>query len=634
MNPQYIKNLRMRLVSYWRGFAKKFEEVEKLRYFEDTISLGPEEKVSGIEVRTGLTANLVETIKAAQTTNQPQVKITPLRSSQDAKANSDKREAFWELYLKKLNRPIPTLSELVDAQAMGMGVLKAAFKPWPRNQRKRSRQGRDEYLDKQKALKMLWGPPFNVVALHPLTFLPQFGSGNRLQEVIEYGLKSRAVAYKGFGSEGFVTSKENVQAQNLSGSFGFPAQEIQTLPSDVDSSDLVEVTEYWRYSYETGWPDIYQMYVGDELVYEEPNKDISSVCVCYFPLLGRTSSSKDPDKLSLSVAEFLRHNEPILNRAFTRMAEATELLVQKRLGLELPEGSTEEFAGELDESNNPIRTVVKFEPGKAVSLPAGGKVVDAFSGVEHVYSSMPFIELIMRLAGQHGIAPIFKGMGAGSADSGYKDNSLYMMALSQFMYMIYAFEDCLADLIRWLEYELVTHVKQEIWVDDLSLRPKDVEDFPVKVEVKMEAYLPQNIIAEGQFYMSAHKGGYVTKRTVLEEGFHRGQPETEILDRMKEDIQQLMIPALYQDVMEQVLGAPEVTQSQPSGLVGPSGQPISSNGGPGGGGGGIEPFGMGPRGVAEDTGRIEQVMSGYRRAGMPRQPPQQPGATVQGAPVP
>ena len=44
--------------------------------------------------------------------------------------------------------------------------------------------------------------------------------------------------------------------------------------------------------------------------------------------LGRTSSSKDPDKLGVSVAEIMRHNEPTLDRTLTRVAEASRGLLQ------------------------------------------------------------------------------------------------------------------------------------------------------------------------------------------------------------------------------------------------------------------------------------------------------------------
>lgn len=321
--------------------------------------------------------------------------------------------------------------------------------------------------------------------------------------------------------------------------------------------------------------------------------------------------------MGISVAEGFRHNEPLINRALTRMGEAVELLVRKRLTLEVPEDFQPETV--IGEDNNPVPRTYEFKPEKSTALPPGSKVVDPFAGVENVFGAMPWIQLLMQIMGQHGVSPIFKGEPPGAGGSGYRDNSLYMMAKSQFEYLIEAYGDCLVSLIDWLEGQLVTRVRQEIWVGDVSLLPKDVKEWPATIEVNIDPLLPQNLIAEGQFYDRMHTQGHITRRTFLEKGLRMDQPEDEIRNRMRQDLQELMKPILYQDVLQTVGVLPP---PQP-GLVGPDGQPIQSQGANGGGG----LLGGGGNGAQAGIVEALQSMGGRTRQGQPRQPPEESGST-------
>ncbi|KKL10782.1 hypothetical protein LCGC14_2552360, partial [marine sediment metagenome] len=335
----------------------------------------------------------------------------------------------------------------------------------------------------------------------------------------------------------------------------------------------------------------------------------------YFVCPGRTTSSKDPDKFALSIAEILRHNEPTLNRSLTYMAEATELLVRRRLTLEVPEGYTPptELVGE---SNEPQTKTWTFKADKAEALPAGAVIKDPFEGAENVYMAMPFINLMLQLLGQHGVSPIFKGVPSGAAGSGYKENSLYLMAKSQFQYLLDSYARCISNLIEWLEHIVVTKAKQEVWVGNLSLTPKDIKAFPAVIAVDVEPLLPQNIIAEGQFWDRMHARGHITERTLLEKGLRMEQPEKEIWNRFIEDIQNMLKPVLAQDVLQTVGVLPP-----PNELVGPDGKtPISGpRGRPGPTGG------NGARGNPVEE--IMKSMGGMTRAGQARQPPEEAGST-------
>src|SRR3989304_5577495 len=105
-----VSKLLGSLKTHWRGLHEKIAEVEALKHFEDPTKLQSEEKVTGLEVRVGLTADLIEQVKSALTTNRPRVKVEPYRSNDKAKKNSDNREAFWGAYLASINRPLPVIS--------------------------------------------------------------------------------------------------------------------------------------------------------------------------------------------------------------------------------------------------------------------------------------------------------------------------------------------------------------------------------------------------------------------------------------------------------------------------------------------------------------------------------------------
>lgn len=617
---QYVNRLLDELKNETRGLHTKMNEIELLRHYEDPIQLPTGETPSGLEVRIGATAELIENIKASLTANEPNVVITALRSGDPAAENSSKRESFWGALLKWINKPVPVEAELVDAQAgLGLGILKAAFYPWPRKERKRFKGESDkDFRDRLKALKKKWGPPFRVITIHPLTFYFRLGPGNEITESIEHSWKSKRDVYPAYGLDtdaeltAYPQTLDPEIAEAVAATPGQPDQEIRSFPMGTSSESMVLVTEYRRERLPNS-KGVYQVYVNGRLVYQE----VGDPSCKYFFCLGRITSSKDPDKLGISVAESFRHNEPLINRALTRMGEAVELLVRKRLTIEVPEDFQAEMVTE-GESNNLVPRQYKFQADKADTLPPGSKIVDPFEGVDSVFGAMPLIQLLMQIMGQHGVSPIFKGEPPGAAGSGYRDNSLYMMAKSQFEYLIKSYSGCLINLIEWLEGQLVSRVRQEIWVGDMSLRPKDVQEWPATIEVNIDPLLPQNLIAEGQFYDRMHTQGHIDRRYFLEKGLRVDQPEAMMRRRMLEDLQTMMLPLLYEDVLTTV-GALPPPQPQ---LVGPDGQPIQSQNG-GGGGGMIGGGGNAQANIAQ----MLQEMGGRTRQGQPRQPPEESGST-------
>lgn len=599
----YVFRLYQELRRELEGLHRRIVEVEALRYLEEKIPIPGAEKQSGLEIRVGLTAELIENVKSALTTNLPSVTVRPLRSGDLAQANSSKREKLWRAFIQNV---LVVLNELADAQSgLGLGILKAAYYPWPTSERRRLKGESDaEYNDRQRALKRQWGLPYKVITIHPLTYFFRLGAGEEIVESIEHSWKSRRQVYEHYN----VPDPGTVTVERIAASMGQPVEDLRALPYGTSTETMALVTEYWS-------PQWYQVYLNGQKVHEEENPRVR-----YFVCKGRTTSSKDPDKWGLSVAEILRHNEPTINLALTRMAEATELIVRKRLTLEVPEGFMS--GEELGEDNNPVTKTYKFEPDHATALPAQSRVVDPFSGVENVYAAMPFINLILQLTSQHGVSPLFKGIPPGAVGSGYRDNSLYLMAKSQFQYIIDSFEDCLSRCVSWIEQDLV-RVGQEVWQDELSLTPKDIREFPAILRVSVEPLLPQNVVSLGQFYDRMWAEGHIPRRLVLEKGMREEQPEELVFERMKEDIKEMLKPILFKDVLQTVF--PQLAEREGAEEPGQGGDGrVQALGGTQGPGGAQMLLGMLKQ--ARGQGEAGQAMGGYTRQGMERQPPTQPGA--------
>lgn len=610
-DQSYIMALLERLKAEFRVFHDKIDEIERLRYYEDFIGISANEKRTNLEIRVGLTAELIESVKAASTANPPRAKFKILRQHRDAPKSENNREKFWNDYLKGLNHPVPTLSELADSQAgLGLGILKCAYTPWKSKERyKRPNEPDNDHVDRVTALKKMWGPPFMAISIHPLNFYFRKGVGNNIVEAIEHSYKPRIEVYGQYK----IQDPENYLRSSAAVT-GFPLPTVKTLPEGVSTETLCTVTEYWN---NLEGEQCYQVWVDGKKVYEENG----NATVAYFLCTGRSSSSTDIDKFGVSIAEILRHNEPVINRVLTRMAEASDLVVRKRLAVQFAETALQPVT--LDKDNNPSMMNFVFNEDYAESLPPGSEVVDPFEGVHNVYGAMPFIQLMLQITSQHGVSPIFKGIPPGSAGSGYRDNSLYMMAKAIYKYLLESYQYCITDAVRWFENLIVNHVKQDVWINDNKLSPSDIKDWPAQIEVVIEPELPQNMIAEGNFYDAMHSRGHISRRHVQEKGLGIQSPEEEQFQRLLEDVQQALMPALISDVLATVLPETE----EPTGLVGPDGEtPISSNGG-GMGANGRNPLtsmmnGANGEAATPGIGRdIGRQRGGQLRGGQPVQAP-------------
>lgn len=597
-----LEELRWSLV----GLHQRISELERLRYGEAAVRLGPEASRTGVQIRTGLTADLVEQVKAALTTHSPVAIAKPLRRGDTGKSNADKREAFWNAWLRKVNRQ---LVQLVDAQVgMGLGMLKAVYYPWPKEPRKRLQgETAKRYNERLSALKRQWGVPFRLLPIHPLTCYFELGVEDEITEIIEESWKPKRAVYSRYE-----ISEAGLDVRALAAVGGTPSEGERPLPVGRSNTTMVKVVEYWT-------EECRQVYVDGQLVDQE-----ESPGVIYIPLLGRLNSSRDLDKLGLSVAENLRFIEPYVDRFITMMHEAADLIVHKRLALELPEGATmpeadpllgDDGAGEGDDNRPKVKIATLRLVARAMRpLPPGAVVKDPYAGADAVFGVMPLVELLLRLAGQHGVASIFKGTPPAAAGSGYRDNSLYLMARSMFEYLVQNYSISLARLISWLETQVVQRVRETVFIDERELSIKDIEEYPVEWTVAPKPMLPQNLIAEGQFYMLAHDKGHVPQRVVLEKGFNQEQPGEWIRERILEDIEKMLLPVLYKDVLEQVGILPK-EEPAPE-MAGPNGEPLAP------GGPSQNPMAPPP---PPAPGGAQQLLAGQARAGQMRQPPYEPG---------
>lgn len=631
-NPDwmYVSNLLMNLKWELQGAHRKYAEVAALVNYEESTGLPGREKKTNQEVHIGLAAELIESVKAAILAGEPRVTFTALRKTGDAEKNASAREHYWTEELEDMlggDKKPNYIAELLESQLMGMGILKAAksMSKWDVQARKKKRgETPAEHIDRVNALKRKWGHPISKVVVEPVAVYFRPGEGSEIIELVEHSYKAKKSVYENFD----ITTDKVIGP--IPTSPGVPEPFVKSFPAGFDTSQYVLVTEYWN-------PMCYKVFFNGTEVYAETNQVPS---VSYFFAPGRSSSSKDPDKFSLSIAENLRHNEPKINRLITRMLEGAELTVNKRNTLEVPEGyspETEELEVPNDAGGTAMSAVPRswtFEEGKVEALPAGAKLVDVYAGAEEVSKFLPVLQLLIQITNQHGLNPVMKGISPGAAGSGYRDNSLYLMAKSIFQYIISSLQGALTGYIEWAEDLLVNNIKQETWSGEYSLSPKDISDYPCEITVVLKPQLPQNLIAEGEFWTRQQQAGNVSRRYVREHGLDIEQPEEMEDETDLEQMMEMLKPYLMEDVIATVLGRGPMAGQQSSGIVNSQGEPISSNdtspvpGGPrttSGGASGANPNGSG--GMGRDMGRS---LGGFATQGQGKAPQTQPGAIPAG----
>lgn len=611
----YVSRRLMELKLRFTPIQTIVGELEALRYFENKPSLTDDESLQGYNIHVGLFSELVENVKAALTSNKPKARWKNHRHSEEGKKNASKRAKFWNAYIEWASNPVPYLSEIVDAQSgLTYGIWKIGKSKWDAELKQRKGEDDTEYLDRARGLKRKSGPPIANVTVHPNAFYYEIGPGQKLSETFEESYKPMMDVYNQYGSkyvatsDGKVFEDSDVDGEQIQSTSGIPNEITRPMPDGFDASTTILVTEYWN-------PDVYQVYINGSLVHQEVNPS-----VMYILVPGRTSSSKDPSKYAVSIGEILRHNEPVLDRMLSRLAEATDLIVRKRNTIEFDAGYTPPM--EQTKDGNMVPKTYHFRADGADSLPEGARVVDPFAGVDKVFSALPVVELFMQVMARHSINPIFKGIPAGASGSGYRDNSLYQMARSQFNYLTIALQFAGVQAMEFYEWLLVNKIKQEIWVGELSLTPEDIKDWPCTIEFIVEPELPQNNIAQGTYLDRMHSQGHVTRERVQLEGLGIEHPEEEQFQRDLEDLFEMSKPMVFQDVLQFVFGGSPVQNQDGQGLVQKDGStPLTS---PGRGPGGMQQV-MSQKSDGGGRG-LGRELGGYATQGRERQ---QPGSTPQ-----
>lgn len=600
--PGQVQSLMQELTFEFQGLVLRIGEMERLRYGEHKLGMQPETQSTPMQIKTGGAGELIENVKASMVTNPPTVHFKPRGTSHDAQTNSTLRENFWNAWLMSV---LPQLNDLADAMVgLGVAVAKAVYYPAPPQKRKRYKgEKKAAFLERVKAIKQEHGPPFRLVPVHPLNVMWQPGPGNSPAEVIEHSWKPKLETYLAYG----LRTDDDLKARTLAAMEGMPTEDKRAAPVGASTSNKVLVTEYTC-------PFGSQSYINNQLIFEDENDTPRQ----YYRLItGRRNSSGDLDKFGMSIADSLRFVEAPLDRLVTQVYNAADLIVRPRLTIEMPQGGV--IPQTTVDGPSGTRAVDKtwtFNPDKIEALPPGSKVVNPFEDAASVFGVIPMIQLLQEIIASHGVAPIFKGIPPGAAGSGYRDNSLYMMAKSMYQYMVNAFQEAIADVIRWMERYVATRLNDTIYMDEFELNPSDIADFPCQVTVSLDPILPQNKIADGQFWMDAAKAGFATFEDVQTEGFKRENPEEIEYTLIKETAKQGLVDKLIADVETYVGLRSQATPAQmppvPQ-LVGPDGQPIQS-----------APNPMAPPPPAAPGG-VQEMMAAMGDIGAD-QPPIEPGS--------
>ena len=614
----YISRFFFDMRQLFEGLHRRIRELEELRFGEEEIPVQPSKDAAGHRFRVRMLDDLIETAKAAALTQPPKIHIKPLRRGKSGDDNASKRENFWNAWLEK---SWPFLVQMADNQfGLGISVFKMVYDPWPADERKQKEgESNRTYLNRLKGKKREWGVPFKPVLVHPLSFYFRWNPGDfDVLEGLEETYKNRydiQTAYDVLPDIRDVAERiENVETAT-----GFPPQDRRPIPFGVNLTTYVRVCEYWN----PKWSKVYLgVGAGEGALPANEIHSEDDPGVAYFVAPGRLNGSLDPDKIAMSIGDHHRGIEPFINKMMSEMLNVAEIAAHPKGYVIVPEGGDPQVT--IDEEGNVQRTVYEMSADGATGLPPGADLRDPYANSGMIWSGMPLLQMAMDLLQSKGPGPILRGLPPSSAGSGYRDNSLYLMAKSMFMYSLHLYTLPLAKAIRWMEQQIANRVQDECWIDDYHLGPGDIEDWPVEHNVELKPDLPQNKIQETQNLASLSDRGLIPESYVIEHGLGEEAPQ-ELQDEVEAEriYKEYLRPILARDVLVTVgVLKPEDIQTSPAeegGMVSdalggeqpaPEGAMESMNGNGGGGSGGVQ-------GLA--------ALQAVRNAGVSRQPPRTPG---------
>ncbi len=220
---------------------------------------------------------------------------------------------------------------------------------------------------------------------------------------------------------------------------------------------------------------------------------------------------------------------------------------------------------------------------EAPELQIGQRMRDAFEGFGSRIP-MQMLDLMLSMRQAAGMSPVSAGVSPGSDPSGFAVNTLQAADQMQYEILIDNYGDIIGrttDFIRnCIKYGPISDkvfvpvMDQHGEVEYLGLGPDEISTMPCVVVVD-----PQNDVnrlATRQSLIAGNQAGYIPRSIVQRNGYGADDPElwdNEIADDVAD--QNLLGMALEQ-AKQEIAMASAPPPGSPSGLVGPNGQPISS----------------------------------------------------------
>ncbi len=593
------------------------EAVRELRYHEDQTPDKYQRQLNIPEdrrFRTNLTGNEIDRVTALLNRNAPKVLVPPMGETNTARTRAEVQTRWGQQLLVSLERdaPLPLWSMGDDAAAeCGLGAYEWYLtERWEEYRELADRRdGVTEAAERREIDAQLRaiGLPFAVRYVDPecVYWEPDDHGSGRAGRWAAFERKSYAQVFYGLRDKLSEEEWEEAQLPPIA-ALGHPDRwqvrygslETPLLYQGVyDDTGEVEVIRYHdrRWTVEAVAGKIVDCY------------EHGLPAVPGFLQFGKVTSSTYQGYQLRGVTVGMLEHERVLNDAITLWLDN-----QYTYGRPFPLITTDlEGSPLMDRTGNPI-PINLSDPRNPPQLGPGQHVEDAFKGFTGQIDPN-FLGMINSYFRASGLNEVAMGEAPGSDPSGYALNVLSSGAAGPYMAMVRNKQRVLEQIIDFSRVAVRDVIQGDVYlsvdagsgdqpsVEYICIGPDEVDEVPCRVTIDPNTDAQRLAIA--QLLSTAHKEGYVQKRTVQRYAYGSVIEDFDAEDRaiVRDQAMQALLPVIVDHVVQRVRqeGFPETLAG---GGQGPGAMPQM---GPQGGGGPMlmgAPGGPGPEPTAPTVG--------------------------------
>lgn len=564
-----ILDLYEELKAVFSPFHERIRKDRDIRYLKDQM---PEKwrrlHQTDRRVHSRIGHNEILRVRAMQTSHMPQVTIPPGGEHQKDRDRADKQarwaKQLWPALERRARKPIR--AAVVDHQVGdGLGAMELFLTSAYDGLELEQREGEShrEYLKRTESQMQQAGLPFGIRKIDPLALYFEEDDDGVSAVLITEDKRRRKVMQS---LRGKVSAEKLAELER-------PKPGSTGVPTNGGSTEGLSNTVTTQRYYDHCW----YAYIVDGVVVEGPiEHGWPRLPVFLQPCIvtGSPNLSERYQGITWGMTEM----ETALNDLLTQEWDTAITFGRPKVVVETPADGNR-IAG--DDGLTPA--VLKLDEPGVVQLNPGQKIADATAGFKP-HDTTHMQQMLQALWQRSGLNPIAQGESPGADPAGFTVNTLQNSA--QKLYQIslqneartweevcdtvrLAIRDTIGDK-AWLSAPMAdSRAGGTEW---LALAPEDIDETPCAVTIPDDT----NRLALRQSLMQANKEGYIPRRVVQEEGF--GAEDTDAWDdELAIDVaEQQLLSLAFEEAKSRIFAASQARQQPQSGLVGPDGQPISS----------------------------------------------------------